>query len=186
MSASPPNATTYRTHRLRGAATSSTQTGSPPEFRQESVAISRYPLSQYTTMSTHTADIQQRLEPFKNTLWFWYIFKNYTLTETYQLCCEQFPQLQISHITGQMDSFPSQRSVRRSLERWGFMKEGPSRNQLVHQQTDKELLTLIWVYFYEMGLSDLEIQTFLLRFDTYSVTLRKLFSCKLCQLNFVS
>lgn len=106
-------------------------------------------------MNYNIATASELLYPYKSILWYWFTVENWSIKQTRDLAAAEFPQLQTR--TG---TFPAVRTFERCFADWGFRKRSDAWFQHVHEQREYILAT-IWVYFYEWGLSDLEIQLFM-------------------------
>lgn len=95
------------------------------------------------------------LSPYKSILWYWYTVENWSLKQTRELAWAEFPDL-----TARTGGFPSARTFERCFAEWGFCKRTDAWLQHF-QQNRQYILATLWVYFYEWGLSDREIQLFM-------------------------
>jgi len=87
------------------------------------------------------------VDTFQHTLWYWYIYKDHTLTEVQELFRQGFPNLDIYQ---REPDFPSESTLRHAFQRWNYRKY---QQHYDSQQLNREL----WVYFYHWGLNDREI-----------------------------
>lgn len=105
------------------------------------------------------------LTPYKDVLWYWYIMEDYTVKQIRLLFGEHFPYCTQTGVS------PTARTFERAFTTWNFRKKTPE--WVMEMRTKRsDILSLLWVFFYEWGLSDVEIQLFM-RLDGYDFSIRR-------------
>lgn len=111
--------------------------------------------------SSQATSASELLKPYKEVLWYWYIFENKTIAITRQTLQQHYPEV---HALAFTETFPSLRTLERTFQAWGFWKNGVIGN-------NSQLCQRVWVLFYDMNLTDVEILRFLEK-EGYLISLK--------------
>lgn len=102
------------------------------------------------------------LSRYQYVIWLWYILENHTIENVRIMLQTEYPEILLLAKSNSKNSqdFPSKSTLERALKSWGFRK---NKSQMLNLDPMRvaELQTRLWTFFYEFGLSDINIQLFL-------------------------